>query len=272
MRVFIPAVVLALTAFWPRIVCAERGTTEQPPVITIKWTGLVPAINLDSDPGDALFSASNPLLVIVIVKGEYRLVLSAGHETKAETETNGGVAVFSLPVDFPLQRNLTIEVRSRSYWTPPQAIPLFQLEPDLIPNALAKAGEECNFVFRHRVRTKKEEPSPAGIFFSYWPEPRPMLPESVDVIVVPVTDVATPKEWPGFAGKFVDQPQTANVLHHFSLELTPTTDFTSCFWDMECGEAYFTRPFSLKSAGPNLSRFQPLPDLGVRANPSTDAC
>jgi hypothetical protein len=216
--------------------------------------------------------------VIVIVKGEsidrekYLVILSADHEARAEAETSGGVAVFTLPVDFPLQRNLNIQVKSTSYSASLQTIPLVQFEPDLIPNALAKTEEECNFAFRHRVRTKKEEPPPIFIAYGYWLEPRPTpLPQSVEVIVVPATDAATTKELPGFAGKCVGQPQTSKVLQRFSLDIAPTLDLASCFWDMECGDAYFTKPFSLKAPGTKISRSQPLPRPRSECQP-LDGC
>jgi len=271
MRIFIPPLVFGLAALWPQTACAEHehGNTEQPPVITMKWSGLVPAINLVRDLGDALSSASNPLLLIVIVKGEsidrekYLVILSAGHEARAEAETTSGVAVFSLPVDFPLQRNLTIQVNSTSYSASLQTIPLVQFEPDLIPNALARAEEEeWNFVYRPRVRPQQQKPCfPSGwciCGFPIEPEPAPLV-QIVEIIVVPATDAARLKELPGFAAKFASRPKASNVLQRFTMDLIPTTDLASCFWNMESGDAYFTRPFSLKSPGTKISRSQPLP-------------
>src|SRR6516162_2834401 len=155
MRIFIPALVLALAAVWPQTACAEHehDTTEQPPVITMKWTGLVPAINLVRDPGDALHSASEQFLVIVVVTGanieweNYLVTLSADHEAKAEAETRGGVALFTLPVDFPIQQTLAVQVR-RTHYSPLPSELVIQYEPDLIPNALAEAEEESSLIFR----------------------------------------------------------------------------------------------------------------------------
>ncbi len=255
MRIYILGLALALAGLWPQIAWGRTRYKPQPPALS--WSGLIPTLTGDCFQGHDLLSGRDSLVVFVAVKGinisqaRYQVTLSsAGPKVKAEAETCDGLALFTVAGDFPLQRNLTIKVTEsyRFAWNEPELV--FQYEPDLIANVLANV-EESNFVYIPRNLPRQKKPARSWVIYglggmAFQPQDPP-LPLSVEIVLLRQNQEMKTKELPGFFGKSGNISKS-RVLQRFQPDLVPKgmNFWVDFFGNMNDGEAYFTKPFSLK--------------------------